>query len=63
MPGCIFGSEVQGLTDGEVHSLRRVAASAIKPDVARRSLTVPSFLEGDPVWYGSVAPELRYVKE
>eukprot|EP00959_Pyramimonas_sp_CCMP1952_P358843 7513859-Pyramimonas_sp.AAC.1 len=53
MPGFIDGCEVQGLTDGEVHSLRRVAASSIKPDAARRSLTVLSLIEGGPVWHGS----------
>eukprot|EP00959_Pyramimonas_sp_CCMP1952_P319567 6686758-Pyramimonas_sp.AAC.1 len=63
MPGYIYGCEVQGLTDGEVHSLRRMAASSIKPDAARRSLTVLSLIEGDPVWHGSVAPVLRYIKE
>ena len=59
MPGDIYGCEVQGLTDGEVHGLRRVAASVLKPSAARRSLTVLSRLEGDPVWYGAVAPALR----
>eukprot|EP00959_Pyramimonas_sp_CCMP1952_P163650 3421080-Pyramimonas_sp.AAC.1 len=39
LPGYIYGCEVQGLTDGEVYSLRRVAASSIKPGAARRSLT------------------------
>eukprot|EP00959_Pyramimonas_sp_CCMP1952_P035455 742685-Pyramimonas_sp.AAC.1 len=63
MPGYIFGCEVQGLTDGEVHGLRRMAASVIKPEAARRSLTVLSLLEGGPVWSGSVAPILRYIKE
>ena len=63
LPGYIYGCEVQGLSDGEVHGLRRVAASVLKPSAARRSLTVLSRLEGDPVWYGSVAPVLRYVKE
>eukprot|EP00959_Pyramimonas_sp_CCMP1952_P072372 1511628-Pyramimonas_sp.AAC.1 len=46
MPGYIYGCEVQGLTGGEVHSLRRVAASAIKPDVARRPLAVLSLIGG-----------------
>eukprot|EP00959_Pyramimonas_sp_CCMP1952_P248803 5201032-Pyramimonas_sp.AAC.1 len=61
LPG--HGCGVQGLTGGEAHSLRRVAASSIKPDAARRSLTVLSLLEGDPVRRGSVAPVLRYIKE
>eukprot|EP00959_Pyramimonas_sp_CCMP1952_P209035 4372699-Pyramimonas_sp.AAC.1 len=63
LSGYIYGCEVQGLTNGEVHSLRRVAASSIQPDAARRSLAVLSLIVGDPVWHGSVALVLRYAKE
>eukprot|EP00959_Pyramimonas_sp_CCMP1952_P290910 6085464-Pyramimonas_sp.AAC.1 len=63
LPGYMHGCEVQGLADGEVFSLRRVTASSIKLGAARRSLTVLSLIEGGPVWHGSVAPVLRYIKE
>jgi hypothetical protein len=59
----LFGSEIYGVSDYELLRLRRQAASVLQPSASGRSLTALLLSHGEPCWYASVAPMVRWSKE
>eukprot|EP00959_Pyramimonas_sp_CCMP1952_P388407 8138993-Pyramimonas_sp.AAC.1 len=63
LPALQYGADVHGMSDAELLRVRRLAASTMKPSCGGRSLCILTRVEGDPAWYGSVAPLLHYHRE
>ena len=63
MPATIYGAEVNGLSESELVSLQRVAASAMRPTAGGRSLSTTLLLNGDVTWKATAAPIVRWAKE
>eukprot|EP00959_Pyramimonas_sp_CCMP1952_P015441 327240-Pyramimonas_sp.AAC.1 len=63
LPGVLYGSEINGLSDFELLKIRREAGKVLRPSAKGRSLTATLICHGDPVWLGAVSPILRYSKE
>ncbi|CAK0842652.1 unnamed protein product, partial [Prorocentrum cordatum] len=63
LPGVLYGSEVHGISDGELHRIRQQAGSVMGPSCKGRSLTSLLILEDEPTWLAAVAPLVRYSKE
>eukprot|EP00959_Pyramimonas_sp_CCMP1952_P001995 40940-Pyramimonas_sp.AAC.1 len=56
LPGVLYGSEVHGISDGELHRIRQQAGSVMGPSCKGRSLTSLLILEDEPTWLAAVAP-------
>ena len=57
-----YGSAINGVSDSELRSLRRIAASAMTPSARGRSLSALLLLHGDPCWSAAVAPLTQWIR-
>ena len=57
-----YGAAVNGVSDAELRSLRRIAASAMTPSARGRSLSALLLLHGDPCWSAAVAPLAQCIR-
>ena len=58
-----WGSEIDGLDDGEAKVVDQAAVAFLKPSCRGRSLTAVLLMHGWPSWRASAAPALRWAKE
>eukprot|EP00959_Pyramimonas_sp_CCMP1952_P278157 5814857-Pyramimonas_sp.AAC.1 len=63
LPGVLYGSEMNGLSDFELLKVRREAGKVLRPSAKGRSLTATMICHNDTVWLGAVSASLRYSKE
>ena len=61
--GALYGAEVHGVSNSELLSLQRTAASAMRPTARGRSLAATLLINGDPTWRATAAPIVRWAKE
>eukprot|EP00959_Pyramimonas_sp_CCMP1952_P032819 688040-Pyramimonas_sp.AAC.2 len=63
LPGVLYGVEVHGCSDGEVHHIRRSLGRAMQPSAGGRSLAILMISEYYPARLAAVAPVVRWGKE
>ena len=59
LPGVLYDSEVNGLSDFDLWKVRREAGNVLRPGAKGRSLTATMICHNGPVWLGAVPPIVR----